>query len=96
VPLLFPSPHFIRFHGHTCAKERSCVKKKIFHLVPQAHLLADVAAVDSVADPPAQLDWDAGLALNGEVADALARVHPVVFVQGARRAEGLALKGARE
>jgi hypothetical protein len=55
-------------------------------LVPGAYQLAVVAAEDAVADQGPQFLVDRALVLNGEIADAAARVEPVGGGDGTRRA----------
>jgi len=55
-------------------------------LVPRAHQLAVVAAVDAVAQRRAQFLGDGAVVLDGQVRDAAPRVQPVGCDDGARRA----------
>jgi len=56
-------------------------------LVPRANQLAVVTAIDAVAQQRAQFQRDRPRVLNGQVADATARVQPVRGHDGLRRAD---------
>src|ERR1700733_9114848 len=53
------------------------IRRGARELVPRAHQLAVIAAVDAVAEEGAQLHWDRALVLDGKVGDAAARVQAV-------------------
>src|SRR5207248_2613944 len=52
------------------------VRGRARELVPRTHELAVVAAVDAIADRPAQLDRNGAVVLDGEIGDAAPRIQP--------------------